>query len=122
MLKPVEAAEVRQAIQEAFDRRDKRAELHLAGGEWQFLTRGPFSVDLDSHRVTRDGEEIELTPSEFTLLIHLMQNVHQVVEPKTLVEVVRQYRPEFLHEARQSINRSAIIEDIDVNVAYTNVV
>jgi DNA-binding response OmpR family regulator len=103
LLKPVEASEVRQAIQEAFERRDQRAELHLAGGEWQSLNRGPFSVDFDSHRVTRDGEEIELTPSEFTLLVHLLQNAHQVVGPKALVEVVRQYKPEYLHEARQII-------------------
>jgi DNA-binding response OmpR family regulator len=103
LLKPVEASEVRRAIHEAFARRNQRAELHLAGGEWQFLSRGPFSVDFDSHRVTRENEEIELTPSEFTLLVYLMQNAHQVVGPKALVEVVRQYRPEYLHEARQII-------------------
>jgi DNA-binding response OmpR family regulator len=103
LLKPVEASEVRRAIKEAFDRREQRAELYLARGEWQRLNRGPFSVDFDSHRVTRNDEDIALTPSEFALLVHLMQNAHQVVGPKALVEVVRQYRPEYLHEARQII-------------------
>lgn len=103
LLKPVEASEVRQAITEAFDRRQQRAELRLARGEWQCLNHGPFSVNFDSHRVTRNGEDIALTPSEFVLLVHLMQNAHRVVGPKVLVEVVRQYKPEYQHEARQII-------------------
>jgi len=103
LLKPVETTEVRQAVKDALARRERRAELHLAGGERQILRRGPFSVDLDNHRVTREGENIELTPSEFTLLVHLMQNAQTVVGPTTLVEVVRHYKPDYLHEARQII-------------------
>jgi DNA-binding response OmpR family regulator len=103
LLKPVEASEVRQAIQEAFLRREQRAALHTAGADRHLLRRGPFAVDLDNHSVVRDGEDIELTPSEFTLLVHLMQNVEQIVDPTTLVEIVRQYKPEYLQEARQII-------------------
>jgi DNA-binding response OmpR family regulator len=103
LLKPVEASEVRLAIQKAFDRRAQRAELHLSRSAGQYLESGPFSVDFDGRCVTRNGEAIALNPSEFALLVHLMQNANQVVGPKALVEVVRQYRPEYLHEARQII-------------------
>ena len=103
LLKPVEASEVRLAIKKAFDRRAQRAELHFAKRAGQHLESGPFSVDFDGRRVTRNGKAIALNSSEFALLVHLMQNANQVVGPKALVEVVRQYRPEYLHEARQII-------------------
>lgn len=103
LLKPVDAAEVRQAIKEALARRERQIEGHLTGDSRQVLRRGPFSVDLDSHHVTRDGQEIELTPGEFDLLVHLMLHAQIVINPKTLVEVVRHYRPEYLREARQII-------------------
>jgi DNA-binding response OmpR family regulator len=46
---------------------------------------------------------VDLTPSEFKLLVHMMQNPGQAIGPPALVEVVRQYRPEYLQEARQII-------------------
>lgn len=103
LLKPVEAAEVRETIKAAFARREQRAEMHLAGDQNSLLERGPFTVDMDTHRVTRGEDEIELTPSEFSLLVYMMQNANKVTDPTTLVEVVRQYKPKYLHEARQII-------------------
>lgn len=103
LLKPVRAAEVRRAVREAIERREKQAELHGASEDSQILRRGPFSVDLDSRQATRDGRPLELTPSEFKLLVHLMQNAGQAISPPELVEVVRQYQPEYMHEARQII-------------------
>lgn len=103
LLKPVRAAEVRRAVREAIERREKRAELHSSREDRQILQRGPFSVNLDSHQATRAGRPLDLTPSEFKLLVHLMQNPGQAISPPELVEVVRQYQPEYLHEARQII-------------------
>jgi DNA-binding response OmpR family regulator len=103
LLKPVRAAEVRRAVREALERRQKRAELQLAGGDQHVLRRGPFSADLDSHEVVRDGKPLDLTPSEFKLLMHMMQNVGEAISPLDLVEAVRQYKPEYMQEARQII-------------------
>jgi len=50
------------------------------------LTSGPLSLDLSTRRVTRDGQEISLTPTEFSLLEFLMRNTGQVVTRKMLCE------------------------------------
>jgi DNA-binding response OmpR family regulator len=103
LLKPVEPREVRQAVQEALDRRKTLARSQEAGREEQLLRRGPFAVDLKKHLLTLDGRPLELTPREFRLLSHLMQNAHRVVPPQELVRVVQQYECEDLYEARQII-------------------
>jgi DNA-binding response OmpR family regulator len=103
LLKPVRASEVRRAVSEAVERRKKQSESHDVNEDRQILRCGPFTANLDSHEVTRDGKPLDLTPSEFKLLVHLMQNPGQAIAPPELVEIVRQYTPEYLHEARQII-------------------
>lgn len=50
------------------------------------LQVGPLELDLARHRVSRDGAEIELTPTEFSLLEYLLRNAGQVVTRKMLCE------------------------------------
>lgn len=50
------------------------------------LVVGPLSLDLTNRRVTRDGAEINLTPTEFSLLEFLMRYAGQVVTRKMLCE------------------------------------
>jgi two-component system OmpR family response regulator/two-component system copper resistance phosphate regulon response regulator CusR len=52
----------------------------------QHLAAGPLSLDLSIRRVTRDGKQIELTPTEFSLLEFLMRNAGQVMTRKMLSE------------------------------------
>lgn len=52
----------------------------------QQLETGPLSLDLGTRRVFRDGREISLTPTEFSLLEFLMRNSGQVVTRKMLCE------------------------------------
>ena len=52
----------------------------------QQLAVGPLSLDLSTRRVTRDGLEIDLTPTEFSLLEYLMRNAGQVLTRKMLSE------------------------------------
>lgn len=54
----------------------------------QRLAVGPISLDLSSRRAFRDGREIDLTPTEFTLLEFLMRHSGQVVTRKMLCEHV----------------------------------
>jgi DNA-binding response OmpR family regulator len=103
LLKPVRADEVRRAVQEALARRQLQTETRSASDDRQVFKVGAFSANLDSHQATRDGQPLDLTPSEFKLLVHLMQNPGQAISPPELVEIVRQYEPEYLHEARQII-------------------
>lgn len=50
------------------------------------LEAGPLQLDLSRRRVTRDGKDIELTPTEFSLLEFLMRNAGQVVTRRMLCE------------------------------------
>jgi two-component system OmpR family response regulator/two-component system copper resistance phosphate regulon response regulator CusR len=52
----------------------------------QQLKVGPLSLDLSTRRVARDGKEIDLTPTEFSLLEFLMRNAGQVLTRKMLSE------------------------------------
>jgi DNA-binding response OmpR family regulator len=104
LLKPLTPGELRANVQEALD--EKREALTRAREQAQrqeTLQHGPFVVDLQKHKVIYEGEPIELTPSEFDLLVHLLENAHRVVPPPELVEVVRDYTPEDLYEARNII-------------------
>jgi two-component system alkaline phosphatase synthesis response regulator PhoP len=103
LLKPVRPAEVRQAVQEAFYRREKLVNAEQTQRGEHLLQRGPFSVDLERHEAAFEGELLDLSPRDFTLLVHLMQKAPQVIGPKELVQVVRQYEPEHMQEAREII-------------------
>ena len=103
LLKPVEPAQVRQAVKEAFERRFRLAPAEETEEEIHLLERGAFAVDLRKHVATRGGVPLDLTPREFSLLVHLMRNAPRVIPPTELVRVVRQYEVEHIHEAREII-------------------
>ncbi len=50
------------------------------------LRDGPLMLDLRTRRATRDGQEIELTPTEFGLLEFLMRNANRTVTRRMLCE------------------------------------
>jgi len=50
------------------------------------MTAGQLTLDLATRRVTRDDKEIELTPTEFSLLELLMRYAGQVVTRRMLCE------------------------------------
>jgi DNA-binding response OmpR family regulator len=103
LLKPVEPDELRQAVREALDRRERLVRSKGVGEEDHLLHRGPFSVDLKKHLAILDGRPLDLTPSEFKLLLCLMQNAQRVVSPRELVQAVRGYECEYEWEAREII-------------------
>lgn len=55
------------------------------------LAVGDLVLDRLSHRVTRDGESIQLQPREFRLLEYLMKHAGQVVTRTMLLENVWDY-------------------------------
>jgi two-component system, OmpR family, response regulator len=52
----------------------------------QQLSVGPLALDLSLRRATRNDRDVDLTPTEFSLLEFLMRNVGQVVTRKMLCE------------------------------------
>jgi len=102
LLKPARPGEVRKAVERALERR-KSAQAQRAGSHKRVIQAGGFFMNLEQHTVTVDGQYVDLTPQEFKLLAYLMQNARRVVSPPELVQVVRDYEPDSLHEARQII-------------------
>lgn len=56
------------------------------------LAIGDVSIDVPGHQVTRDGEQIALTPLEFDLLVALARKPRQVFTRKVLLEQVWGYQ------------------------------
>jgi DNA-binding response OmpR family regulator len=103
LLKPAEPEQVRRTVEDALGRRRSSVRGQEEGEREPFLRRGPFSVELEKHLVTRDGQPLELTSREFQLLVHLMQNASRVVTPREIVRIVGRYEVEDLYEARQIV-------------------
>lgn len=57
----------------------------------QSLSSGPLCLELDTQRVTRNGQALELLPSEFKLLAFLLRNIGQRVTSTMLFEQVWGY-------------------------------
>jgi len=100
--KPLSPKELRQVVEEVLAKREK--ELKSTGIEkHQILRKGDFEVDEGLHQVKMNEQILDLTPSEFNLIVHLLRNDDRVISPEELVEVVRGYEPEDVIEARQII-------------------
>lgn len=53
------------------------------------LRIGNLEVDLDAHEVQCSGERLQLTPSEFKLLVALMRNEGRVLTRQRLIDLVQ---------------------------------
>ncbi|MBA2954588.1 response regulator [Nocardioides sp. MAH-18] len=60
----------------------------FSGDANEVLRHGGLAVDVDAHRVWRDGEEVDLTPTEFELLTRLMRAPGRVWTRALLMEEV----------------------------------
>ena len=100
--KPLSPKELRKVVEDVLEAREEI--LRSAKDErHQILRKGPFEVDEGLHQVKMKKEKLDLTPSEFNLIVHLLRNDDRVISPEELVEVVRGYKPEDVIEARQII-------------------
>jgi two-component system, OmpR family, KDP operon response regulator KdpE len=52
------------------------------------IVRGDITIDVDRHRVHRQGEEVHLTPKEFDLLVLLASRAGQVVTRRTILKTI----------------------------------
>lgn len=62
--------------------------------EGRFLQQGGLIADLARHVITLDGALLELSPTEFDLLAHLISEAPRVVPPTELVREVQGYEAE----------------------------
>ena len=73
-----------------------RAVLRRTAGPATATTSPPLSyaditLDDDTHQVWKDGQEVELSPTEFNLLRYLLQNPQRVLSKRQILEHVWQY-------------------------------
>lgn len=63
------------------------------------ITKGDLTVDFDQHRVTVDGQTVDLTPTEYRMLEILAQHANRTVATEQLLAEVwgPEYRGEFEH-------------------------
>ena len=52
---------------------------------------GPYVVDIEAHRLTRNGEEVSLSGAEFALLRILLDHPDRVLSRDALVELLKGY-------------------------------
>ena len=61
------------------------------------ISRGFFNVDMESHIVTIKDMPLDLTPTEFNLLVYLIKNSGKVLSHRTILQNV--WGPEYGDEA-----------------------
>lgn len=93
LTKPFGVGELLARIQ-AVLRRAQWIETPIREGQ---IVRGDLVADLERHRVSVRGEEIELTPTEFSLLVYLMEHAGKVLPHQTILRNV--WGPEYGREA-----------------------
>lgn len=75
----------------------RRAQWSGVPEEGGRLVRGEISVDLERHRVTVNGREIPLTPTEYNLLVFLMRHAGKVLSHQFILQQV--WGPQYGNEA-----------------------
>ncbi|GAA2286302.1 response regulator transcription factor [Actinomadura sp. NPDC048955] len=69
----------------------RRAGMARQADAGRLLTVGGLAMDEDAREVTRDGEVVELTPTEFELLRFLMRNPRRVLSKAQILDRVWDY-------------------------------
>ncbi len=89
LTKPFGVGELLARIQ-AVIRRSRWSEPELLSGS---ITCGDITIDLDRHHVSVAGQAIELTPTEFNLLMYLMEHADKVLPHQLILKNV--WGPEY---------------------------
>jgi two-component system response regulator MtrA len=91
--KPFEMPELVARLRAALRRRGREAAT-----EPQTIDLGPLRIDVDGRTVSRDGQDIALTRTEFDLLVELAQRPGQVRTREILLDRIWGY--DFLGDSR----------------------
>jgi DNA-binding response OmpR family regulator len=95
-----------------------RRYMQLGGGKADdgALTIGPISLDEKAKEVTRDGETVALTPTEYEILRFLMRHAGEVFPPRELYRRVWNGEP-YGAENTVSVHIRHIREKLEVDPA-----
>lgn len=98
-------------------RRSQFAASHEGQNVRPVVVMGGLTIDFAQHRVTVDGQEIELTPIEYRLLAYLAQNAGRVVTQDLLLEHV--WGEEYIGESHLlQVNMNRLRRKIETDAAH----
>jgi len=66
----------------------RRADWAETGPGEKRIVRGEIEIDVDRHQVTVQGDVIDLTPTEFNLLLYFMKNVGKTLHHRAILQNV----------------------------------
>lgn len=78
----------------------------------RYLSCGGISLDTEKMRVCRGGEEIALSPSEYQVLLFLMQNRGRTVTRKNLLEAVWDSNGNFVNDNTLTVTMKRLREKL----------
>lgn len=100
----------------------RRAYGSLASAGADILYVGELVVDRSRGTVSRKGQDIVLTPTEFRLLVYLAQHPGQVFSRGQLLEAVWGYSPEHSDENTVKVHIRRLREKIEPDPANPEVI
>lgn len=74
----------------------RRAQVAKRPSTDALLVRGPLTADLDRHEIKLNQKTLDLTPTEFSLLVYFMENEGKVLPHQTILRHV--WGPEYGQE------------------------
>ncbi|MBK6328714.1 MAG: response regulator transcription factor [Chloroflexi bacterium] len=74
----------------------RRAQVAKRPSTDALLVRGPLTADLDRHEIKLNQKPLDLTPTEFSLLVYFMENEGKVLPHQTILRHV--WGPEYGQE------------------------
>ena len=84
----------------------------------QSFSFGEFRLNAEKRQLSRDGQEIHLTPKAFDVLVLLVRNHHRVVSREELLEQV--WEGVFIEEGSINFNISTIRKTLQQNGTNEN--
>ncbi len=79
----------------------RRSQVNSSSGE--VMVFGAFRIDLTGHKATKDGVNINLTPSEFRLFTTLLKNKNQTLTRSALLEQLWDIDGDFVDDNTLSV-------------------
>jgi DNA-binding response OmpR family regulator len=91
LIKPFETADLLASVADGIARQDVEPPRLPPQQIQSVLQIKDLQLNLANHEVSRDGEILDLTPTEFDILATLMANPNKAIDSITLIKQVRGY-------------------------------
>lgn len=106
LTKPFSVREFIARVKAIFRRQKMGATIDSGGPSQKILLFGNLTVDIEMHKVTLDGQKVELSPKEFELLVLLSSNPGKSYDRSKLLNLIWGYDFKgYEHTVNSHINR-----------------